>query len=72
MDFFNLGSGFSHIFGQTVSVGVKKLSNTNSIASRYFERQKPVFPVYVRRSKISLLKQPDKNQKGTKPRAFCC
>ena len=53
-----LGDGFAQIFSQIVSIRVKKLSNTNYIASRHITREKSSLPVDVRRSKTSLLKLP--------------
>ena len=53
-----LGDGFAQIFSQIVSIRVKKLSNTNYIASRHITREKSSLPVNVRCSKTSLLKLP--------------
>ena len=53
-----LRDGFAQIFSQIVSIRVKKLSNTNYIASRHITREKSSFPVDVRCSKTSLLKLP--------------
>ena len=53
-----LGDGFAQIFSQIVSIRVKKLSNTNYIASRHITREKSSLPVDVRCSKTSLLKLP--------------
>ena len=44
-----MGGGSAHIFGQVVSVTVKKLSNTNSVASRYFEMNKTLWERALRR-----------------------
>ena len=54
-----LGDGFAQIFSQIVSIRVKKLSNTNYIASRHITREKSSLPVNVRCSKTSLLKLPN-------------
>ena len=51
--------GFAKIVSQIVSIRVKKLSNTNFIASRLVKREKTLLPVDVRRSKTSLLKLPN-------------
>ena len=48
-----IGSGF--LFRQIVSIRVKKLSNTNLVASRHIKREKGSLPVDVRRSKTLLL-----------------
>ena len=48
-----LGDGFAQIFSQIVSIRVKKLSNTNYIASRHITREKSSIPVDVRCSKMS-------------------
>ena len=53
-----MGDGFAQIFSQIVSIRVKKLSNTNYIASRHITREKSPLPVDVRCSKTSLLKLP--------------
>ena len=53
-----LDDGFAQIFSQIVSIRVKKLSNTNCIASRHITREKSSLPVDVRCSKTSLLKLP--------------
>ena len=53
-----MGDGFAQIFSQIVSIRVKKLSNTNYIASRHITREKSSLPVDVRCSKTSLLKLP--------------
>ena len=53
-----LDDGFAQIFSQIVSIRVKKLSNTNYIASRHITREKSSLPVDVRCSKTSLLKLP--------------
>ena len=52
------GRDFEQIIGQIVSIRVKKLSNTNLVASRYIKREKGLLPVDVRGSKTSLLKLP--------------
>ena len=57
-----LGDGFAQIFSQIVSIRVKKLSNTNYIASRHITREKSSLPVDVRRSKTSLLKLPNNKE----------
>ena len=54
-----LDDGFAQIFSQIVSIRVKKLSNTNCIASRHITREKSSLPVDVRCSKTSLLKLPN-------------
>ena len=54
-----LSRNFDQIFGQIVSIRVKKLSNTNMVASRLIKREKGSLPVDVRRSKTSLLKLPN-------------
>ena len=51
--------GFAKIVSQIVSIRVKKLSNTNFMASRLVKREKALLPVDVRRSKTSLLKLPN-------------
>ena len=53
-----MDDGFAQIFSQIVSIRVKKLSNTNCIASRHITREKSSLPVDVRCSKTSLLKLP--------------
>ena len=53
-----LKDGFDQIFSQIVTIGVKKLSNTNFISPRHIKREKSSLPVDVRRSKTSLLKVP--------------
>ena len=50
-----LSDDFEQIFGQIVSTTEKTLSNTNLEASRHIKREKGSVPVYVRRSKTSLL-----------------
>ena len=54
-----LGDSFAQIFSQIVSIRVKKLSNTNCIASRHITREKSSLPVDVHCSKTSLLKLPN-------------
>ena len=54
-----MDDGFAQIFSQIVSIRVKKLSNTNYIASRHITREKSSLPVDVRCSKTSLLKLPN-------------
>lgn len=41
----HLDSGFAHIFGQIISIRVKILSNTNSVASRHIKMQKASLPM---------------------------
>ena len=53
-----LSRDFEQIFGQIVSVRIKTLGNTNTVASTLFNRGKGSLPVDVRRSKTSLLKLP--------------
>ena len=55
-----LSRDFDHIFGQIVSIRIKTLSNTNTVASRLVKREKGSFPVDVRCSKTSLLKLPNR------------
>ena len=56
--FAHLIRDFEQIFEQIVSIRVKKLSNTNLVASRNIKREKGSLPVDVRSSKMSLLKLP--------------
>ena len=53
-----LSSSFAQIFSEIVSRSVKKLSNTNFIASRHIKRETFSLPVDVRLSKTHLLKLP--------------
>ena len=46
---------FEQILGHTVSLRIKTLSNTNSIASKHIKREKGSLLVDVRRSKTLLL-----------------
>ena len=46
---------FEQILGHTVSLRIKTLSNTNSMASKHIKREKGSLPVDVRRSKTLLL-----------------
>ena len=45
-----MGRDFEQIFGQTVFIRVKKLSNENLLVSRHIKRQKGLHPLDVRRS----------------------
>ena len=54
-----LSRDFEQIFGQIVSIRIKTLSNTNTVASRLIKREKRSLPVDVRCSKTSLLKLPN-------------
>ena len=56
--FAHLSRDFEQIFGQIVSVRIKTLGNTNTVASRLTKRENGSLPVDVRRSKTSLLKLP--------------
>ena len=56
--FLFMGGGFAQIFEQVVSIIVKKLSNTNFVASRYFKMRNTSLPVDVHCLKTSLLKLP--------------
>ena len=51
-----LSNDFEQIFGQIVSIRVKTLSHTNSVALRHIKREKGQLPVAVRPSKTSILK----------------
>ena len=54
-----LSRNFENIFGQIVSIRVKKkLSITNMVASGHIKREKDSLPVDVRRSKMYFLKLP--------------
>ena len=46
-----LDGGFAQIFGQIVSIIVKRLRNANLVASRCFKMKNSLLPVDVRRSK---------------------
>ena len=52
--FTSLSGGFAQIVSYVVSTSVKKLSNTNFIASRHIKREISSFPVDVRLSKTPL------------------
>ena len=54
-----LSHDFEQSFGQIVSVRVKSVSNTDLVLSGHIKREKGSLPVYVRRSKTTLLKLPD-------------
>ena len=54
-----MDGGFAQIFEQVVSIIVKKLSNKNFVASRYFKMRNTSLPVDVRCLKTSLLKLPN-------------
>ena len=56
--FAHLSRDFEQIFGQIVSVRIKTLGNTNTVASRLTKRENGSLPVDVRRSKTWLLKLP--------------
>ena len=56
--FAHLSFNFEQTFRQIVSMRIKILSHTNSVASRYIKREKSSVPVDVRRSKTSLLNLP--------------
>ena len=43
-----LSRDFEQIFGQIVSIRIKTLSNTNTVASRLIKREKGSLPVDVR------------------------
>ena len=62
-----LGSNFSQIFWQFVSVRVKILSNTNLVASRNINKQKASLPVDVLRPEMSLLQLPNIKVQALKP-----
>ena len=51
-----LSRNFDQIFGQIVSIRIKTLSNTKTVAPRLIKREKGLLPVDVRRSKTSLPK----------------
>ena len=51
-----LSRDFKQIFGQIVSIRIKTLGKTNTVASRLIKRGKGSLRVDVRRSKTSLLK----------------
>ena len=58
MDFLHswaVGTGFTQILRQIVSVRVKTLSHTNLVASRHMKNEKVSLLVDVRRSKTLLL-----------------
>ena len=60
VDFFTfLSSGFAQIFSQIVSTSVKKLSNTNFMASRHIKRENSSLPLVVRLSKTPLPELPN-------------
>ena len=52
----SLGSGFAQIIRQILSIRVKILSNTHSVAPRHRKRQKALLPVDMRHRKTPLLK----------------
>ena len=52
----SLGSGFAQIIGQILSIRIKILSKTNSVAPRHRKRQKALLPVDMRQRKTPLLK----------------
>ena len=53
-----LSRDFEQVFWQIVSIRIKPLGNTNTVASRLTKRENGSLPVDVRRSKTSLLKLP--------------
>ena len=65
--FVLLGSNFSQLFWQFVSVRVKILSNTNLVASRNINKQKASLPVDVLRPETSLLQLPNIKVQALKP-----
>ena len=56
-----LSSGFANIFSLIVSTSVKKLGNTNFIASRHIKKEKSSLLVDMHLSKMPLLKLPIHN-----------
>ena len=61
VDFLHsLSRDFKHIFRQIVSIRVKTLSNTNLVASRQIKIEKTSLRVDKRRTKMSLLKLPNR------------
>ena len=56
----SLSRDFKHIFRQIVSIRVKTLSNTNLVASRQIKIEKTSLRVDKRRTKMSLLKLPNR------------
>ena len=67
MDFFaHLSRDFQQIFGQIVSIRIKTLGNTNTVAQRLTKIEKGSLPVDACRSKTSLLKLPNETTKVTK------
>ena len=77
--FLFTGGGFAQIFEQVVSIIVKKLSNTNFVASRHFKMRNTSLPVDVRCLKKSLilsclilafLKAPQRQKETGKGRIF--
>ena len=57
---YSLSLDFKHIFRQIVSIRVKALSNTNLVASRQIKIEKTSLRVDKRRTKMSLLKLPNR------------
>ena len=62
-----LSRDFKQIFGQIVSIRIKTLGKTNTVASRLIKRGKGSLPVDVRRSKTSLLKLANKIRLASLP-----
>ena len=61
VDFLHsLSRDLKHIFRQIVSIRVKTLSNTNLVASRQIKIEKTSLRVDKRRTKMSLLKLPNR------------
>ena len=56
--FAHLSRNFEQTFRQIVSMKIKTLSHTNSVASRYIKGEKSSVPVDVRRWKTLLLNLP--------------
>ena len=54
-----MSRNFEQIFGQIVSIRIKTLGNTNTVASRLIKRENGSLPVDLCRSKTSLLKLPN-------------
>ena len=61
-----MGRGLASIFGQFVSVRIRKLNNTNLVASSHIIKEKASLPVDVRRSEKTLFNLPNKRRQRPK------
>ena len=66
-----MGRGLASIFGQIVSVRIKKLSIINLVASSHITNEKASLPVDVRRSEKTLFNLPNKRRQCPKTVPWC-